>query len=166
MCYLIVHVLDRNDNAPEFVQIEYEGFISEAAPVGSLVLTAESRPLVLKAHDNDSEMNALLQYEIVEATSKRMFHIVSNTGAIRTVVTLDYETVSKLEFHVRVNDLGKPRLTSETVALVRIAVMDVNDCPPVFSQPEYNTTVIVPTYNNIAVVQVSVIFFNFFVFFF
>lgn len=81
MCYVIVHVLDRNDNAPEFVEIEYKGFISEAAPVGSLVLTADSLPLVIKARDNDSELNALLQYEIVEATSKRMFHVVSNTGS-------------------------------------------------------------------------------------
>ena len=81
MCFIIVHVLDRNDNAPEFVDIQYKGFISEAAPIGSLVLTADSLPLVLKARDNDSELNALLQYEIVETTPKRMFHIVSNTGS-------------------------------------------------------------------------------------
>lgn len=74
---------------------------------------------------------------------------------IRTVVTLDYETVSQFDFHVRVSDLGKPRLTSETIAHVHVSVTDVNDCPPIFSQSEYNTTVIVPTYNNIAVVQVS-----------
>lgn len=76
-------------------------------------------------------------------------------GVIRTVVTLDYEQMSELEFHVRVSDLGKPKLTSETLARVRISVIDVNDCPPVFSQSEYNATVIVPTYNNIAVVQVG-----------
>lgn len=74
---------------------------------------------------------------------------------IRTVVTLDYETVSQYDFHVRVSDLGKPRLTSETIAHVHVSVTDVNDCPPIFSQSEYNTTVIVPTYNNIAVIQVS-----------
>lgn len=76
-------------------------------------------------------------------------------GVIRTVVTLDYEQISEIEFHVRVSDLGKPRLTSETLARVHISVTDVNDCPPIFSQSEYNATVIVPTYNNIAVVQVG-----------
>lgn len=80
MCYVKVHVLDRNDNAPQFINFEYRGFISEAAPVGSLVLTKDNVPLTLKAHDNDFELNALLQYEIVEATSKRMFFVVSNTG--------------------------------------------------------------------------------------
>lgn len=80
MCNVVVHVLDRNDNAPQFVDVEYKGYISEAAPVGSLVLTNESLPLVLKAHDDDFELNALLQYEIVEAASKRMFYVVSNTG--------------------------------------------------------------------------------------
>jgi protocadherin Fat 1/2/3 len=67
---------------------------------------------------------------------------------------LDYEQIAEMEFHVRVSDLGKPKLTSETVARVRIALTDVNDCPPQFSQSEYNATVIVPTYNNVAVVQV------------
>jgi protocadherin Fat 1/2/3 len=83
MCYVVVHVLDRNDNAPQFVELDYRGFISEAAPVGSLVLTQAGSPLVLKARDNDFELNALLQYEIVEAAPKRMFYVVSNTGTLR-----------------------------------------------------------------------------------
>ena len=77
------------------------------------------------------------------------------SGVIRTVVTLDYEQITEMEFHVRVSDLGKPKMTSETVARVRIALTDVNDCPPQFTESEYNATVIVPTYNNVAVVQVG-----------
>lgn len=39
ICTVIVHVLDCNDNAPHFEQEVYRGEISEAAPIGSLVVT-------------------------------------------------------------------------------------------------------------------------------
>lgn len=38
-CTAIVHVLDRNDNAPYFEQSIYKGEVSESAPIGSLVIT-------------------------------------------------------------------------------------------------------------------------------
>lgn len=53
------------------------------------------------------------------------------------------------------SDLGKPRLSSETVAEVRINVTDVNDCPPIFAQNIYNVTLLLPTYQNVVVVQVK-----------
>lgn len=37
-CYAIVHVLDRNDNAPFFVQQLFKGIIAESAPITSLVI--------------------------------------------------------------------------------------------------------------------------------
>lgn len=51
--------------------------------------------------------------------------------------------------------MGKPRLSSETTAKVQITVTDVNDCPPVFTQKEYNATLLLPTYQNVAVIQVN-----------
>lgn len=53
------------------------------------------------------------------------------------------------------SDLGKPRLSSEIAAKVQITVVDVNDCPPIFTQPEYNVTLLLPTYQNVAIVQVN-----------
>lgn len=55
----------------------------------------------------------------------------------------------------QVSDLGKPRLSSEIAAQVQISVTDVNDCPPVFKQSEYNVTLLLPTYKNVAVLQVN-----------
>jgi len=81
------------------------------------------------------------------------FHI--HTGAIRTVMTLDHERISEFHFHVKVSDLGKPRLSSETVAKVEISVTDVNDCAPRFLHSVYNTTLLLPTYKHVAVLQVS-----------
>jgi len=150
-----VHVLDQNDNAPVFLQNVFLGSVSEAAKVGALVLTNESNPLVIKASDRDSELNALLHYDIVEALPRRFFRIDPSTGAIRTVRELDFEQFPEFRFHVRVSDLGKPRLSSEGVAQVRIAVLDVNDCPPVFLKSEYNATLLLPTYQDVAVLTVK-----------
>lgn len=80
VCRISVHVLDKNDNSPVLVNTNYKGVISEAAPIGSLVLLNDTLPMLIKATDADSGSNGLLQYEIVEFTQSRMFHVVSNTG--------------------------------------------------------------------------------------
>lgn len=154
-CNVIVHVLDKNDNAPRFLQGIYSGEISEGAAVKSLVLTNGSSPLVIKAKDADSELNALLNYDIVEDLPRKYFHIDSSTGAIRTIMALDHETIPEFVFHVKVSDLGKPRLSSETIATVKISVTDVNDSPPKFTSNEYNVTLLLPTYKNVAVLRVN-----------
>ncbi|XP_058804510.1 fat-like cadherin-related tumor suppressor homolog isoform X2 [Phymastichus coffea] len=156
-CNVIVHVLDRNDNAPHFMQAVYAGQVSEAASIGSLVFSANSTssPLVIKAEDADSELNALLNYDIVEELPRKFFHIDSSTGAIRTVMLLDHETIPEFQFRVKVSDLGKPKLSFESTAKVIITVGDINDCPPKFLQSEYNTTVLLPTWKNVAVVKVE-----------
>jgi protocadherin Fat 1/2/3 len=79
---VIVHVLDRNDNAPRFTQSVYSGSVSEAAAIGSLVLTNTSAPLVITARDLDSELNALLSYDIMEPLPRKYFHIDSSTGEL------------------------------------------------------------------------------------
>ncbi|CAH1738811.1 unnamed protein product [Aphis gossypii] len=155
VCRVSVHVLDRNDNSPVLVNTSYKGVISEAAPIGSLVLLNDTLPMLIKASDADSGSNGLLQYEIVEFVQSRMFHVVSNTGAIRTTTLLDYETSPNITFHVRVIDQGNPRRTSDVLAKVFISILDVNDCPPVFTSYEYNASVLVPTYVNVAVVQLN-----------
>ena len=73
-------MLDKNDNPPQFLQAFYEGSISESSIIGSLVLTNDNTPLVIKAQDADSEVNALLNYDIIEALPRKYFHIDSSTG--------------------------------------------------------------------------------------
>lgn len=80
ICRISVHVLDKNDNSPVLINTSYKGLISEAAPIGSLVLLNDTLPMLIKAVDADSGSNGLLQYEIVEFSQSRMFHVVSNTG--------------------------------------------------------------------------------------
>ncbi|KAG8279469.1 hypothetical protein J6590_104753, partial [Homalodisca vitripennis] len=51
--------------------------------------------------------------------------------------------------------IGSPQLSVRDLAKVWVQVTDVNDCPPHFSQTEYNTTVLLPTFNNVSIAQVT-----------
>jgi protocadherin Fat 1/2/3 len=77
-------------------------------------------PLVIEATDKDSGINALLVYEILEAEAKTFFAIDESTGALRTMVSLDFETKQRFEFEVRVSDRGLPRLTADSTTKVSL----------------------------------------------
>uniref|UniRef100_A0A224X4K1 Putative cadherin egf lag seven-pass g-type receptor n=1 Tax=Panstrongylus lignarius TaxID=156445 RepID=A0A224X4K1_9HEMI len=152
-CSITVHILDENDNAPHFETTELQGWILESAPVGSLIMSELGVPLVPIATDRDQHVNALLTYQFINRNHSSMFHVDPNTGAIRTVVCLDYEKTPSIVVTLIVVDKGKPRLTSDTMAKVNINVIDVNDSPPVFNQNVYNATVLVPTFQGVTVVK-------------
>jgi len=152
---VLVHLLDENDNLPVFVQAEYTGLISESASINSVVLTDRNVPLVIRATDADRESNALLVYHIVEPSVHKYFTIDSSTGAIHTVLSLDYEETSTFHFTVQVHDMGTPRLFAEYAANVTIHVIDINDCPPVFSTSLYEASLLLPTYRGVKVVAVN-----------
>lgn len=152
---LVVHILDENDNFPVFVQTDYRGLISESAPPNSVILTDENFPLVVRATDADRESNALLVYQIVEPSVRKYFAIDSSTGAIRSLVSLNYEQTNIFHFTVQVHDMGYPRLFAEHAANVTIYVVDINDCAPVFSQEVYETSILLPTYKGVRVITVN-----------
>uniref|UniRef100_A0A8C5QK66 Protocadherin Fat 3 n=1 Tax=Leptobrachium leishanense TaxID=445787 RepID=A0A8C5QK66_9ANUR len=150
-----IQILDENDNPPIFLHSQYMGTINEAAPINSIVRSPDNNPLVIRANDADSNQNALLVYQIVESTAKKYFTVDSSTGAIRTIAYLDHETISHFHFHVHVRDSGSPQLTAENPVEVSIEVTDVNDNPPVFTEAVFETTLLLPTYVGVEVLQVS-----------
>ncbi|XP_074848983.1 protocadherin Fat 1 isoform X2 [Carettochelys insculpta] len=152
---VLVHLRDENDNSPVFMQAEYKGLISESASINSVVLTDKNIPLVIQATDADKESNAVLVYEIVEPSVHKYFAIDSSTGAIRTIMSLDYEETNIFQFSVQVHDMGTPRLFAEYAANVTIYVIDINDCPPVFSKDLYEASLLVPTYKKVKVITVN-----------
>ncbi|KAK3597674.1 hypothetical protein CHS0354_040047 [Potamilus streckersoni] len=152
---LLIHVIDENDNAPNFSQSLYVGNISETAKPGTVVLTANKTALVVKAVDLDSGQNALLKYEIRDEHAKKFVTIDPSTGAIRTVGEFDHEVFHILEFTVEVCDMGKPQLRGLNPAKVVIHINDVNDTPPKFSKSEYSAIVLIPTYQDVVITQVS-----------
>ncbi|KAL4679485.1 hypothetical protein H8959_009135 [Pygathrix nigripes] len=150
-----VQLQDENDNSPVFMQAEYTGLISESASINSVVLTDRNVPLVIRAADADKDSNALLVYHIVEPSVHKYFAIDSSTGAIHTVLSLDYEETSIFHFTVQVHDMGTPRLFAEYAANVTIHVIDINDCPPVFAKPLYEASLLLPTYKGVKVITVN-----------
>ncbi|XP_041081573.1 protocadherin Fat 1-like isoform X3 [Polyodon spathula] len=152
---LLIHLLDENDNAPVFMQEKYTGIISESASVNSVVLTDMNAPLVIRATDADRELNAMLIYQIVEPSAHKYFAIDSSTGAIRTVMSLDYEDKNIFHFTVQVHDMGNLQLFAENAANVTIQVIDVNDCSPVFTREVYEASVLVPTYKGVEIVTLN-----------
>ncbi len=149
-----IQVVDENDNPPVFQELTYTGTISEAAPINSVVISEDGKPLVIEATDADKNHNALLVFQIVEDTAKLFFTVDSGTGSVRTIAKLDYETFSSFYFSVNVRDSGRPQLTAEKPAKVLISVVNINDSPPQFSQEAYDTVLLLPTYVGVEVLRV------------
>ncbi|CAL8102181.1 unnamed protein product [Calicophoron daubneyi] len=136
--YLHVEVLDENDNAPQFLQAEYQ-----------LRMLEGNRPNVtvsrVKAIDPDDGENGRVSYYIQwppESTeSERVFH-VNEDGKLIAAVALDREAKPRgYHFKVVARDNGYPRQFSSTVN-VEVLLDDLNDCTPDFVEKEYNFTIV------------------------
>ena len=131
--YVDIDVTDVNDIAPVFNQSLYLAMISEAAPIGTSVIS-------LKAFDGDSGVNKALTYRLENlntnynnnSKTSEFFIISQENSEISVSKELDYETIVVHELKVIVTDGGSPPLTGE--ALGRIVVEDANDNPPQFEQ--------------------------------
>ncbi|XP_077402634.1 protocadherin Fat 3 isoform X3 [Vanacampus margaritifer] len=152
---VVVQVGDINDNAPVFQQLRYAGAISEAAPINSVVLGDDGKPLVIRATDADRNHNALLVFQITDETARMFFSVDPGTGSIRTIASVDYETFPEFVFRVHVRDSGQPPKSADSPAEVFIKVININDSPPRFSQDMYESIILLPTYPGVEVLRVE-----------
>ncbi|XP_076141861.1 cadherin-23 [Alosa pseudoharengus] len=123
-----VHVVDENDNAPEFPEKEYVTVLSEGPhTVGATIAT-------VTAIDPDEKLNGTVRYAITQGNLGQTFHINNVTGRIVAVKELDYEVSNgRYTLVVTATDqcpFPQLRLTSSTTVLVN--VLDVNDVTPTF----------------------------------
>ena len=126
-----VMVTDVNDNAPQFV-VSNNATIDEELEVGSYVTT-------VRATDLDIGSNAVVRYSILGGS--RWFDVNSHSGNVTTVARIDREGSAPANTWLRISavDQGSPALSSTTV--IYVAISDVNDHVPVFTQKVYNKTV-------------------------
>ncbi|XP_029020487.2 LOW QUALITY PROTEIN: protocadherin Fat 2 [Betta splendens] len=149
-----IYVIDENDNAPAFHQSQYLGQISESAHVNSMVIGERNTPLVIQASDADKHANSLLVYEILDPEALKVFKIDSSMGTISLISAVDFESKAEYHFTVQVKDSGEPSLYAAEPAKVTIRILDLNDCPPLFSTPVYESSVILPAVRGAEVVRV------------
>jgi len=113
-CRIKILLDDENDSFPLFTnQLHYEGYISEDAPLGTLVLESappksrddggggptERNPLVFRSIDYDTGRNAIVSYSFVEDEEMRtIFYMDPSSGALLLVTSLDYEKKQSYNF--------------------------------------------------------------------
>jgi protocadherin-16/23 len=123
-----VVVTDVNDNAPDVVDPQEDVVsVREEQPPGTEVVR-------IRAIDRDNGNNASITYSILKGRDSDgygMFSIDPITGLIRTRVSLDHEERTIYRLAVAATDGGKP--PKQTVRLLRIEVLDLNDNRPTFT---------------------------------
>ncbi|XP_055980521.1 protocadherin gamma-A3 isoform X6 [Sorex fumeus] len=131
-----IEIKDINDNAPDFLTKELEIKIGE--------WTAPGTRFPLKtAFDADVGMNSLQNYQLSHSNyfSLAMKSISDGTKYPELVLeqVLDREEKEIHQVVLVASDSGDPVLSGNLY--IQVIVLDANDNPPVFTQPEYQVSV-------------------------
>ncbi|PIO32992.1 hypothetical protein AB205_0062970, partial [Aquarana catesbeiana] len=125
---LTVHILDENDNAPQFNQKQYFAELDVDSPLGTLVIT-------VNASDRDQGNNCMIEYFLSPDMPNNCFMIENvKDGRIITAGKLD---PGEINITVFVKDKGSPSLNSS--ASVILNVIQKDDPYPTFSPNELST---------------------------
>ncbi|XP_068167183.1 protocadherin-20 [Antennarius striatus] len=124
---VVVTVLDRNDNSPQFINKDFTFFVPENFPgYGEIG--------VLSVTDADAGENGWVALSILNGSD--IFMIDTGRGALRARTPLDREQQGTYQLWVEAIDGGKPALSC--ITMVTVLLMDVNDNPPVVLFPQSN----------------------------
>lgn len=149
---VVIHVIDENDNAPQFTNSTFTFSIPENAPADTFVGK-------LTAVDRDIGRNAELSFTLSSQTQD--FTIDTRNGFIKTLRPFDREALVKVSrnaeasgedgslrgsmagnymlLEATVSDNGIPRLQDKVK--VKVIVTDVNDNAPEFLRAPYHVTI-------------------------
>ncbi|XP_056592775.1 protocadherin gamma-C5-like isoform X35 [Triplophysa dalaica] len=128
-CRIQVAVIDINDNAPEITIASSPKPVREDAPAGDMIA-------LINVKDLDSGLNGNVTLAISPGTPFKLKPTFSNHYALVTDAQLDREKYPLYHIELVASDSGTPPLVSSKHITVNI--LDVNDNPPVFSEPMYS----------------------------
>lgn len=126
-CFVVVNVLNVNDNLPTFLTKQYSISVAENTPKGTKLIQ-------LVGIDRDDPSGNSLAYSF--SSKSPYFAINKRTGRVRLKKTLDREKQDSYNLVVRVKD-GR----STAKSALSITVIDVNDSPPRFTKNEYSFSI-------------------------
>ncbi|XP_040903717.1 protocadherin gamma-C5-like [Toxotes jaculatrix] len=128
-CRVQVDVEDINDNAPEIVLTSKPSPVREDAPSGTVVA-------LISARDLDSGVNGKVALKLPTRSPFTLKPSFSNNYELVTSGHLDRESFSHYNIEITATDSGSPPLSSKKT--IPVTITDVNDNPPLFTQPSYN----------------------------
>ncbi|KAG9346574.1 hypothetical protein JZ751_006885 [Albula glossodonta] len=131
-CTVRVQVLDVNDNSPEIILKSEPKPVREDAPIGTVVA-------LISTKDLDSEDNGKVNLNVMSKYPFKLKPTFLNNYALVTDSNLDREKFPEYEIEITASDSGNPPLVSKNI--VTVSILDVNDNPPIFSQPSYTVYV-------------------------
>lgn len=130
-----LNVLDVNDERPSFLSPTYSFGVGENRPPGERVGK-------ISAKDSDSPPYDQFSFSLLDSGSlSDAFAVDRKLGIVTTTRTLDREDQDAYHLVAVVRDDNSATLSSTTVVMVTVG--DVNDCAPVFIQPEDDFAVLV-----------------------
>ncbi|XP_073730265.1 protocadherin gamma-C4-like isoform X7 [Misgurnus anguillicaudatus] len=122
-----MHILDVNDNAPQFQNVARKVTLLENSPYMTLVTT-------LNASDADHGPNGEITYMFDKYTPDnvlKLFRVDAVSGEIRVTGSVDHELANIYDVTVLARDKGTPSM--EGSCNIKIEIVDVNDNTPVIS---------------------------------
>ncbi|KPL94053.1 neural-cadherin-like protein [Sarcoptes scabiei] len=125
--YIRIAIGDKNDNPPYFDQALYDAEVNEDEDIHHTVITVTAK---------DKDESSKIRYEITRGNHGGAFAVKNETGAIYVAGPLDYE--SRKEYKLRL--VASDNL-NENYTHVVIHINDVNDNPPIFDRPSYETQI-------------------------
>ncbi|GBM44837.1 Cadherin-related tumor suppressor [Araneus ventricosus] len=145
---IVISIQDGND-PPVFSKDVYEARVSEAAPLGTSVVSVSA--VDKDVHPNNNQFS----FSILSGNVDKAFSIDPQSGAIYTAGNLDRETHPVYNLTVTATDSGNPPQSGST--LVKIYLDDVNDNGPTFDASKVIGYVLEnePPYTNVMVLSVT-----------
>ncbi|XP_075959669.1 protocadherin gamma-C5-like [Anarhichas minor] len=128
-CRVQVMVVDINDNVPEIILTSNPNPVREDAPRGTVVA-------LISARDHDSGNNGKVTLKLAKGSPFSLKPSFSNNYALVTSALLDRDHLSEYNIEITATDSGSPPLSSKK--MIPVSITDVNDNPPIFTQPSYN----------------------------